>query len=54
MKNCSVEEWIQDMGGNPSDCCDNCPFEKYINALAEYEDIAETLSNAQLLEDDCK
>lgn len=48
MKNCAVDEWIQDMGGDPDTCCHECPFEKYINALAEYEDKAET----EL--DDCK
>lgn len=40
---CPAGEWITDLGGNGSNSCDNCPFEKYINALAEYEDKVEKL-----------
>lgn len=40
---CPAHEWITNLGGDGSDCCVNCPFEKYINALAEYEDKAEKL-----------
>ena len=40
---CPADEWIMRMGGDSSNSCDNCPFEKYINALAEYEDKEEKL-----------
>ena len=42
---CSADEWITDLGGDSSNCCDTCPFEQYINALAEYEDKAEELAD---------
>lgn len=53
VKDCDAEEWIEELTGCSSysfdgTICDNCPFEKYINKLAEYEDIANKL------EDDCK
>lgn len=36
---CPAEEWMYDLYGKyPVDCCFNCPFEMYINKLAEYED----------------
>jgi hypothetical protein len=38
---CPAEEWICacSMGGELiSNPCDNCPFEQYINKLADYED----------------
>lgn len=51
---CPAEEWIeQDLGFNLNEAdeevCLNCPFEKYINRLAEYEDEEE-----KLWEDDLK
>lgn len=54
IKDCDAEEWIEELTGcssynfNSAIICDNCPFEKYINKLAEYEDAAENLY------DDCK
>lgn len=39
---CPVEEWIDNHGiivDESNDYfCEDCPFEKYINKLAEYED----------------
>ena len=38
---CPVEDWLIDSGAILDDStrlCDNCPIEKYINKLAEYED----------------
>lgn len=38
-RGCPAEEWMYDLYGEyPDDCCYNCPFEKYINKLAEFED----------------
>lgn len=47
---CMAEDWMFDLYGNYSDkfVCDNCPFEKYINHLAELED------EKELFEDDLK
>lgn len=52
---CWAEEWIANLTGttfsnwnSDEDVCDNCPFEKYINRLAEYED------EKELMEDDGK
>ena len=41
--NCLAEDWIENITGEvafnwPGDVCKDCPFEKYINRLAEYED----------------
>ena len=42
---CPAEDWIESVAGNiykwNEDPCDNCPFEKYINRLAEFEDETE-------------
>lgn len=39
---CPAEEWIEEnTGAYCSDICENCPFEKYINTLAMYEDMME-------------
>ena len=40
---CTVEDWIMDNLGVSLDMlkenvCDNCPFIKHINKLADYED----------------
>lgn len=42
---CLVEDWIEEITGitiynwkSDKNVCDNCPFEKYINKLAEFED----------------
>ena len=43
---CPAEEWIYAITGSykyDEEPCDNCPFEKYINRLAEYEDEAERM-----------
>ena len=50
---CPAEDWIEDIiDYKPhkwaEEPCDNCPFEKYINRLAEMEDMEE------LMEDDKK
>ena len=42
---CEAENWVLEI---QDDYCSTCPFEKYINKLAEYEDLAE------LMEDDRK
>ena len=42
---CPADEWIYNHGGDPDDCCVDCPFEKYINALAKHEDAAEKLED---------
>lgn len=54
MNNCTAEEWISEVTGvkiEDIDCkimCNSCPFMKYINRLAEYED------REILMEDDLK
>ena len=49
IKQCYAEEWMREIYGEyPLDTCGNCPFEKYINRLAELEDETEKM------EDDCK
>lgn len=48
INNCEAEDWIIDHGGEPDGMCDDCPFEQYINKLAEYED------NEVNSYDDCK
>lgn len=37
---CVAEEWMMENTGVDfvEDVCKNCPFEKYINTLAAYED----------------
>lgn len=37
---CSAEDWMFDFYGEypEGDICESCPFEKYINKLAEIED----------------
>ena len=39
---CPAENWIAEEANvriyDLGNVCDKCPFEKYINALAEYED----------------
>lgn len=42
---CPADEWIIKHGGNPDNSCNDCPFEKYINALADYEDEAERIKD---------
>ena len=45
---CQAEAWFEDLGYGCEDAsyCNTCPFEKYINKLAEYEDAAENFENA--------
>lgn len=43
IKECEAEDWIEELTGCSAynfdgTICDNCPFEKYINKLAECED----------------
>lgn len=46
IKECCMEEWVEELTGVTSYnwetssefMCDNCPLEKYVNKLAEYED----------------
>ena len=47
---CPAEDWFDNIGYIYEDAsyCQTCPFEKYINKLAEYED------NKEKYEDDCK
>ena len=50
---CPAEEWIEKVSEtDASDWyiseCEDCPFEKYINKLAEYED------KEEMMEDDLK
>ena len=33
-----IESWIEDMDGDTSNMCDNCPIMPIVNKLAEYED----------------
>ena len=45
---CRAEEWMADLyhGEYPYlDICDNCPFEEYINRLAEMEDMEENMED---------
>ena len=46
---CPAEGWIEDLGYNldemEGDICNDCPFEKYINKLAEYEDEKERMED---------
>ena len=47
--NCLAEDWIEDLTGvivyNWEEACSQCPFEKYINRLAELEDEAERMED---------
>lgn len=50
---CPAEPWIEKITSTNSYnwdefMCENCPFEKYINKLAEYED------KEEIMEDDLK
>lgn len=45
IKDCSAENWIEDVTGvsfydwnSDESLCANCPFEEYMNRLAELED----------------
>ena len=48
---CDMEEWVEKITGvdvhvwSTDDFCSTCPFEKYINKLAEYEDKAEEMED---------
>ena len=44
---CIAEEWMWDLYGcyPKNDICDECPFMKIINKLAEYEDKEEKQKN---------
>ena len=47
---CPAEGWIEKVTGVPiyrwnKGACDNCPFEKYLTLLAEYEDEAENMED---------
>ena len=45
--NCQAEDWmIAHFNACPEDdICKDCPFEKYISHLADYEDIVEAHAN---------
>lgn len=47
---CPAESWIEKITSTSSYnwdefMCENCPFEKYINKLAEYEDKEERMED---------
>ena len=45
---CPVEEWLDNHGIEieyETYLCEDCPFEKYINKLAEYEDAEEKIED---------
>ena len=48
---CTVEDWIENLTGlsiynwESDDFCEICPFEKYINRLADFEDEAEKMED---------
>ena len=51
-ENCPAEDWMYEVTGAPfvswnpkTYICDNCPFMKYINKLAEYEDMEEKMED---------
>ena len=53
IEECTAGEWIEKISGTNAFCwdtseCVGCPFEKYINKLAEYED------KEEMMEDDLK
>ena len=41
---CPAEDWMRDLYGEypNGDICEYCPFEKYINKLADFEDNKES------------
>lgn len=44
---CPAENWMYALYGEyPTDCCHNCPFEIFINKLAEFEDKEEETKHA--------
>lgn len=49
IKGCKAEEWMKSVYGKyvdfDDDVCKDCPFEKYINKLAEYEDMADKIED---------
>ena len=46
--NCNAEEWMNKLYGDfpPENLCDNCPFESFVNKLAEFEDKEEETKHA--------
>ena len=47
---CPAEEWISEVSGEwimnfRESTCSNCPFMRYINRLAEYEDLMVTMDD---------
>lgn len=42
---CEVENWVSSFRNDKIDFCETCPFMKYINKLAEYEDREEESNN---------
>ena len=49
--NCRAEEWIENIVNHSLPygvVCDNCPFEAYINKLAEFEDEKENERSKQI------
>ena len=53
IRECLAEDWIEDLTNIMrshwgEEICEHCPFEKYINCLAELED------EAEFMEDDRK
>ncbi len=50
-KGCKAEAWMKSIYGRyPEDVCCNCPFEKIVNKLAEYEDKEEKNSMYRAVE----
>lgn len=50
LKHCTAEEWMLDVTDTiylywRKDVCDNCPFMKIVNKLAEYEDMEERIED---------
>lgn len=50
--NCLAEDWIENLTGvtvynwkSDEDVCNQCPFKKYINRLAEFEDETERMED---------
>ena len=45
---CPAEDWIEGLGYDldkmEGDMCSDCPFEEYINTLADYEDCLEKMT----------
>ena len=44
---CPAEEWMYGLYHcySDNDVCENCPFEKYINELAQFEDEKEKMED---------